>query len=91
LNKTVSKKGIRLVIMQYPVRSIEPLKKIFNDKESLVFVDNEKIFKEAVARENFDAYFTDRFRYDFGHCTVKGNRLLAENAANVILKEFFGK
>ena len=77
--------------MQYPVRSVEPLKKIFTDKESLVFVDNEKIFKEAMARENYDTYFVDKFRDDFGHCTVKGDRLLDENAANVILREFFGK
>jgi len=89
LKEIVTKKGIKLVSMQYPVRSVEPLKKIFKDKESLVFVDNEKIFKEAVARENYDEYFTDKFRDGFGHCTVKGNRLLAENAANVILKEFF--
>jgi len=75
--------------MQYPVRSVEPLKKIFKDKKSPVFVDNEKIFKEAMARENYDKYFLDKFRKDFGHCTVTGNRLLAENAANVILKEFF--
>ena len=31
----------------------------------------------------------DMFGGDFGHCTVKGNRLLAENVARVILKEIF--
>jgi len=91
LKKIVTKKGIKLVSIQYPMRSVEPLKKIFKDKESLVFVDNEKIFEEAVARENYEKYFIDRFGRNFGHCTVKGDRLLAENAANVILKEFFGK
>jgi lysophospholipase L1-like esterase len=28
---------------------------------------------------------------DFGHCTPKGNRLLAENIAQTILKEVFHK
>jgi len=91
LKNTVTNKGIKLVSMQYPVRNIEPLKKIFKSKEGLVFVDNEQIFKEAIARENYDKYFTDNFGGDFGHCTVKGNRLMAENVANVILKEFFKK
>jgi len=31
------------------------------------------------------------FGGDFGHCTHKGNRLLAENIANVIFKEVFSK
>jgi len=91
LNKTVTKKGIKLVIMQYPFRSVEPLKKIFKNKKNLVYVDNESIFKEAVVRESYEKYFTDRFGGDFGHTTVNGDRLLAANAANVIFKEFFGK
>jgi len=91
LKNTVTNKGIKLVSMQYPVRSVESLKKIFKSKEGLVFVDNEQIFKEAIARENYDKYFTDNFGGDFGHCTIKCNRLLAENVANVILKEFFKK
>jgi len=75
--------------MQYPIRSVQPLKDIFKDKEGLVFVDNEQIFKEAVARENYEEYFIDKLGMDFGHYTAKGYELLAENAANVILKEFF--
>jgi len=91
LREIAANKGIKLVFMQYPIRSIEPLKKMFKDKEGLVFVDNEQIFKEAVARENYDKYFLNGFGWNFGHCTIEGNRLLAENAANVILKEFFRK
>jgi len=33
----------------------------------------------------------DMFGGDFGHCTQKGNKLLAGNIADVILKEVFGK
>jgi hypothetical protein len=31
------------------------------------------------------------FGGDFGHCSRNGNRLLAKNIADVILKEVFGK
>ncbi len=53
---------------------------------SIVFVDNEQIFKDAVGRDGFSAYFTDAFAGDFGHCTKKGNRLLAEHVADAIMR-----
>ena len=73
------------------MRSIQPLKKIFKEDEDVVFVDNERIFKDAVRKEGYNEYFRDMFGGDFGHCTQKGNRLLAGNIANVIFKEVFGK
>lgn len=93
LKEIVAKRGIKLVCVQYPARSVEPFKKMFKDKEGIIFVDNEKIFKEAEALKqvNYNEYFKDMFGGDFGHCTRKGNRLLAENIANVILKECFNK
>jgi len=54
-------------------------------------VDNERIFKETVSNDGYEAYFKDAFAGDFGHCTEKGNRLLAENIANTIIKEVFHK
>jgi hypothetical protein len=91
LKRILDKRGIKLVCLQYPVRSIEPLKKIFEDEKGVIFVDNERIFKDALKKTSYKEYFTDMFGGDFGHCTRKGNRLLAENIANVILKEPFGK
>jgi len=83
--------GIRLVCVQYPMRSIGPLKRIFKgNEEGIIFVDNERIFRDAVKKDGSRAYFTDMFGGDFGHCTEKGNRLLAENIANAILREVFG-
>ncbi len=87
----LNRKKVKWICVQYPVRSIEPLKKIFEGKEGIFFVDNEEIFKSVVLREGYGEYFRDIFGGDFGHCTEKGNRLLAENIANVILKEIFGK
>jgi tetratricopeptide (TPR) repeat protein len=92
LKETLNRRKIQLVCVQYPMRSIEPLKKIFEDNtDGIIFVDNEKTFKEAVSNSSYKEYFSDMFGGDFGHCTRKGNQLLAENIANVILKEVFGK
>ena len=89
LKEIVTQRGIKLVCVQYPVRSIEPLKKMFKNKKGIIFVDNEMVFKKALKQASYDEYFVDIFAGDFGHCTRKGNRLLAENIANVILKECF--
>ena len=89
LKQILDKRGIRLVCVQYPMRSIAPLKKIVGETGGIIFVDNEKIFKDAVAKEGYKEYFRDMFGGDFGHCTPKGNSLLANNIADNILKELF--
>ena len=89
LREIVARKGIKLVCVQYPVRSIEPLKKMLEDKDGIIFVDNEIVFKKALEQVSYDEYFTDMLGGDFGHCTLKGNGLLAKNIANTILKECF--
>ncbi len=87
----LEKRKIKLVCVQYPVRGIKPLKSLFIGQEDIVFVDNEEIFKQAILKGGYKEYFTDMFGGDFGHCTPKGNKLLAENIASVILKEVFNK
>lgn len=90
LKTVLGKRNIVFVCVQYPMRNLEPLKKIFEGNDNgIIFVDNEKIFKNAVARDGYKDYFVDIFGGDFGHCTKKGNMLLAENISNVILKEVF--
>ena len=92
LKEILDKRNITYVCVQYPMRNLEPLKKIFQDNDKgIIFVDNERIFKDAVAKDGHQNYFRDMFGGDFGHCTKKGNRLLARNIAHVILKEVFGK
>lgn len=91
LKNILDRRKVKLVCVQYPMRNVEPLKKIFEEQTNIYFVDNNEIFREALKRECYKEYFRDRFAGDFGHCTSKGNRLLAENIANVILKEIFGK
>ena len=89
LKTILDKRKIRLVCAQYPMRNLEPLKKIFKEDTGIIFVDNESIFKEVVEKASYAEYFWDMFGGDFGHCTEKGNRLLAQNIADVILNEIF--
>ena len=91
LKEILTKRGIRLVCIQYPMRSVEPLKKMLEPHGDIIFVDNERIFKEAVKKTDYTEYFGDMFAGDFGHCTAKGNRLLAENIANAILSKCFNR
>ncbi len=93
LKRALDRRKIHLVCVQYPMRNVSPLEDIFKEDggADVVFVDNEKIFKDAVEREGYKAYFRDMFAGNFGHCTDNGNRLLAENIADVILREVFKK
>jgi len=86
LKDILDRRNIKLVCAQYPMRNIEPLKVIFQGVDSgILFVDNEMSFKEAVEEYGYQAYFKDMYGGDFGHCTDKGNKLLADNIANIIL------
>ncbi len=87
LYEVLEDKEIKYVAMQYPLRSIDELKIMFKGHEDIIFVSNENNFKEALKNAKYDDLFWDRFAGDFGHCTAMGNRLIAENIANVILGE----
>jgi len=85
LKEILDSRNIKLVCVQYPMLSVEPLKRIFKeDGEGILFVDNEQTFKNGVIKAGYRSYFTDMFSGDFGHCTDKGNQLLAENIARII-------
>jgi hypothetical protein len=89
VKRILDRRKIKLVCVQYPMLQLLSLKAIFNGQNGVIFVDNENIFKEAVQKSGYQKYFTDSFGVEFGHCTAEGNRLLAQNLANVILKEYF--
>jgi tetratricopeptide (TPR) repeat protein len=92
LKAILDKRGVRLVCVQYPMRNVEPLKKIFSaDSQGVIFVDNERIFKEEVRKGGYKQYFMDIFGVDFGHCKDAGNRFLAQNIADTIIREVFKK
>ncbi|MBN1385149.1 MAG: tetratricopeptide repeat protein [Elusimicrobia bacterium] len=92
LVEILTQREIEPVCVQYPMRSVEQLKKMLEPYKGIVFfVDNEMVFKKAVEQAGYNKYFKDMFGGSFGHCTPIGNGLLAENIASVILNECFNK
>lgn len=83
--------NIKLVAMQYPFRSIEIVKNMLKNDPDVIYIDNERIFAEAVNDTNYNKYFSDRFAGDFGHPTPLGFRLIANNLVNVLIAEVFSK
>ena len=78
-------RGIRLVAMQYPLRSVASLRAILGDAPDVVFVDNEATFRDALRSAAWETWFVDAFAGDFGHTTPAGALLIAGNAAHAIL------
>ena len=79
--------NLPVICMQYPLRDVEPLKKIFWTYQPAIFVENRNNFGAALEKHNYFELFSDSFAGDFGHCTRKGNQLIAENLARAIMKE----
>jgi tetratricopeptide (TPR) repeat protein len=88
IREITEKNNSLFIAMQYPVRSLASLKKLYGNDPDLLVIDNEESFKEAIMRESWDTYFLDNMRYDFGHCTEKGDRMIAQNVAGVLMKYF---
>lgn len=77
---------IKLVAMQYPVRSVKPLKAMLESANEVIFVSNENNFKNALKQYPAEEIFKDQFGGDFGHCTDFGNKLIAKNLAETLAK-----
>lgn len=82
LKYILKQQGLKLVCVQYPLRSIQQLKDMLG--VGIIYVDNQLVFEQAVKISGYAEYFDDMFAGDFGHCNKKGNRLLAENIANTV-------
>jgi len=91
LVRIIQSYGARVICMQYPLRGIEPLKRMLEENENILFIDNEKNFKGSLRQGRYEDFFEDSFAGDFGHCTALGNRLIAQNAARVIVEKVFSK
>jgi lysophospholipase L1-like esterase len=85
LLRIVRDRGIRFVAMQYPLRSVASVRAMLGEPTDVVFVDNDAPFRDGLRRAPWPTWFTDAFAGDFGHTTVAGSQLLAENAARAIL------
>lgn len=79
----------RVVVVQYPMRPLWPLRLTVPPRPGIVFVDNEATFQEALDRSGYDALFIDAYGGDFGHCTPEGNALVAANVATAIREAWY--
>ena len=82
----LNKNNVTLIAMQYPMRPVEDLMKLFQGNENIIFISNEHNFKKALLNSNYQELFVDLFAGDFGHTTDFGNKLIAENVANHIFE-----
>ncbi len=85
LHSTTRARGITLVAAQYPRRDVALLRRMFDDPTGVLFAGDPEAFERELARSSFDAVFEDDCYGDFGHGTWRGNQLLAEGIATVIL------
>jgi len=77
-------RNIKLVVMQYPLRSAKPLKHMLKGHSEITFVSNEENFRQALKSHSIEEIFHNQFAGDFGHATDLGNRLIAENLARTL-------
>jgi len=80
LQDILAEKGIVLVAMQYPARSVEFLKDLLSPQKGFILVDNEKIFKAGPYHE----FYFERSYRRMPHYTKRGAELLARNAAQAL-------
>ncbi len=86
LRKLVAQRGVPLVAVQYPGRSVGQLRQVLGDAANIAFVDNETTFIDAAKNGPLKELYRDLFGGIFGHLTPHGNELLASNVADVILE-----
>lgn len=85
--KKMIDKNIKVICMQYPVRSVKSLQEQLKGEQyynELTFISNEKIFKDVLMEKKYDEIFMDQFAGDFGHCTDLGNTIIAENIVKTL-------
>ena len=87
IHERISLFGAKTVISSYPNRPVAPIRESFPYAPEVIFVSNFETFREAVARKGYREYFIDSFAGDFGHCTRRGNRLLASNILKALAPE----
>jgi len=88
LYEMVNGRDITIIAMQYPTLDLEEVKDMLDETEGIIFVENTQNFENALSNATFEDFFVDRIRgLSFGHTTIRGNILIAENVANVILKD----
>ncbi len=86
LVRKFQEKGLPVIVMQYPLMPVNPLKRILLDDSGVTFVENINEFEELLKKKTYNEVFSDHFAHVFGHMTPLGAQTMAENLVPVILK-----
>ncbi|AUN98803.1 hypothetical protein DOM21_06980 [Bacteriovorax stolpii] len=86
LVKKFQEKGLPVIVMQYPLMPVAPLKRILLNDSGVTFVENVNEFEELLKKKSYNEVFSDHFAHVFGHMTPLGAQTMAENLVPVILK-----
>ncbi len=87
IRSLVQGSGAKLACVQYPTLDPEELRRLFTRPCDLL-VSNRENFREALRNSRYEEYFVDVIsgQRGWGHCTEKGDRLIAERLAGLILE-----
>jgi hypothetical protein len=86
IQRHVQRSRAVLIGMQYPLLSVRPLQSLWGmSSRRLQYVSNRTSFAKAVQKQGYSTLFTDRFAGSFGHCTPRGNQLIANNVWTQVL------
>jgi hypothetical protein len=77
---------IPVIAMQYPLLSVESLRKLLDYREDVSYLENRANFEAALAEYSYPKIFDDTFAGSFGHLSPRGNRLVAENVAAALAR-----
>lgn len=89
MERMLSKRQIKMILVQYPLCSIRSLRKLFEGRPAVIFVENSIEFKAGLEKMNSSYYFSDMTAGAFGHLTADGVRLVAKNIARVLIDKIF--
>jgi len=74
-----------LIILPYPMRSLEETKKILGEEAGFTILSFGNFFEAS--KLSYDEYFMDRSAVDFGHLRPKSAEYIAKIAAEIILEK----
>lgn len=81
---SVRARRIPVIAMQYPLLSVESLRKLLDYREDVTYLENRTNFKSALGETSHRELFEDNFAGAFGHLSPRGNSLVAANVATAL-------
>ena len=81
-----TERGINFVFVQYALRKTDILRNVIEG--NVFYISNYEIFSVLLTKYDYSDLFVDKFAKDFGHATTFGNRIIADNVAQQLLKLF---